>query len=80
MGFVIYLSSEINTNDSSNAYGYWEGKNYIVQGEMFPIALSHKDKSRAKVYKRRKMVENMADKLGNICPYIITWKVEEVNS
>jgi hypothetical protein len=33
MGYTVYLmTSTYNTN----SYGYWTGKNYTVQGELYP--------------------------------------------
>jgi len=32
MSYAIYLSSELTRHDSSNAYGYWDGKTYTRNG------------------------------------------------
>lgn len=50
MKYVIYLST---SKRERNDYGYWSGKNYIVQGELFPITDSDVVE-RTKVYTSKK--------------------------
>lgn len=51
--YVIYLSSELNPDSFENDYGYWSGKNYIHEGELFPITDRFIGK-RTKIYSSRK--------------------------
>lgn len=53
--YVIYLKSGYAW-DVINAYGYYKGKTYQVQGELFPYTTN--DIKDAKIYKS----ENMAKK------------------
>lgn len=48
MGHVIFLSS-ISRSDSFEHYGYWTGKNYKVQGELYPVTDSQITE-RTKIY------------------------------
>jgi len=78
MGYVIFLSSGSDIDDSLNAYGYWEGKTYTKHGEIFPTAYSTKITKNTKVYTSKLRANNMAEKLVNRCSYILSWRVEEV--
>lgn len=48
MEHVIFLSS-ISMIDSIEHYGYWTGKNYKVQGELYPVTDS-RITERTKIY------------------------------
>lgn len=73
--FIINLSTESNSY-SSNDYGYWTGKTYTLNGEVFPVC----DKQisvNTKRYTSRKRAENMAKKLYEKCSYVGKYSVEE---
>lgn len=53
--YVIYLSSQ-TFQDSHEAYGYWTGKNYSAQGELFPVC-ERKISGDTKRYKSKKQAE-----------------------
>ena len=75
IGYVIYLSSEGGYSIHCNAYGYWRGKTYTVDGEIFPSTDSKITRA-TKIYKRKVSAEKMADKLYDRCGYVMSWKVE----
>ena len=66
MGYVIYLSE----------LGYYTGKTYIHQGEMFAIGETTSTIPR-KVYKNKKVAENAALKLYQRCSNVVEYKVCE---
>ena len=66
MGYVIYLSG----------LGYYAGKTYIHQGEMFAIAENAINMPK-KVYKNKKVAENVALKLYQRCSNVVEYEVCE---
>ncbi|PYY28244.1 Uncharacterized protein PIL02S_03390 [Paenibacillus illinoisensis] len=76
--YVIHLTSS-TYGDSSNEYGYWSGKCYVVQFNYFPLC----DKDlilHTKRYKSRVRAEKMADKLLIKCSTVRSWTVVETDS
>lgn len=76
MEFVINLSSE-SILTPYNDYGYWAGKTYTVNREVFPVWGS-KITIRTKKYKSRVRAESMAEKLVKKCSYFTKLNIEEV--
>ena len=76
--YVIYLSSELDTDSFENAYGYWSGKNYIYEGELFPITDRFIGK-RTKIYSSRKRAENALESaLNKGYAYVASGRIEGV--
>lgn len=76
--YVIYLSSELNPDSFENDYGYWSGKNYIHEGELFPITDRFIGK-RTKIYSSRKRAENALESaLNRGYAYVASGRIEEV--
>jgi hypothetical protein len=76
INYVIYLSSEIRRDDSSNSYGFWDGKTYSRNGLKFP-SCSHKITDDTKVYKNKTRAEAMCKKLTERCWYVNSYFIEE---
>jgi hypothetical protein len=78
-GYVIYLSSEKDAlvRDQCNVYGYWEGKQYTVHDEIFPVTFPRVTID-TKVYKSKKRADTAAEKLFNKFGYVLSWLVEEI--
>lgn len=77
-GYVIYLSTEIETDFRGNNYGYWTGKTYRNEDVVYPGCEYEKDDESVKVYKFRNSAEKMALKLEERCTYVLSSMVEEV--
>ena len=76
--YVIFLSSTSDLNSWENAYGYWSGKNYICEGELFPVADKFIGK-RTKIYSSRKRAENaLKSALNRGYAYVVSGRIEEV--
>ena len=75
--YVIYLSSEIIPKEATNSYGYWKGKIYTLQGDIFPATWDVVD-SDVKRYKSKKRAENTVEKLADRCTYVLSWIIEEI--
>ena len=76
MGYVIYL---FNSRWERNSYGYWSGKNYTLQGQLFPIT-DVEVTERTKVYKSK----NRANRALEAClergyDYVTHGEVRAVN-
>lgn len=72
-GYIIYASSATAYDFTSNAYGYYQGKTYQCQQELFPITSS--DVKEAKVYKSVRRAKMAAEALFIKCDYIKVCKV-----
>lgn len=48
MHYVVWLSSSSISN-AINSYGYWTGKDYVVNGELFPVT-DYEVTDRTKIY------------------------------
>lgn len=48
LNYVIWLTSS-NMFDAINSYGYWSGKDYVVNAELFPVT-DYKITDRTKIY------------------------------
>ncbi|MCK1996458.1 hypothetical protein MPH47_04255 [Psychrobacillus psychrodurans] len=77
-GYVIYLSTEIETDFGGNNYGYWTGKTYRHEDVVYPGCEDDKYDESVKVYKFKKSAEKMTEKLGERFTYVRSSVVEEV--
>ena len=75
--FVIYLSSESNTKDYGNYYGYYAGKCYIKDGDVFPVTDSGMTE-RTKKYKSYGMAFRGAEAVLKKCGYVNSYEIEEI--
>lgn len=75
--YVVWLTSEPEYNRSGNAYGYWSGKSYRFQGELYPIADNYPTE-RTKIYTSRKRAENALETAINNYAYVLDGKIEEL--
>lgn len=55
--YVIVLSDRRKYEIGNNSYGYYSGKNYTFEGELFPVT-DRTITERTKVYSGRKRAEN----------------------
>ena len=67
MGYVIYLSE----------LGYYTGKTYIHQGEVFPIT-DNKVEDRTKKYTSKIRAEKAAERISTKCDYVCSYEVKEI--
>lgn len=74
MKYAIYLISSGGTN----AYGYWSGKSYTHQGEMFPTHTYGAINSNTRIYTSKKLAENAAAKCADRYSYVVEAKVIKV--
>jgi hypothetical protein len=75
--FVVYLSSKYEVNELLNAYGYYTGKCYTKDGEVFPVT-DNQITERTKQYTSRIRAARGADTLIEKCTYVLSYKVEEI--
>ncbi len=75
--FVIYVSSEDDVDGRGNVYGYFRGKCYMKDGMYFPVA-DEKITEDTKRYKSEKRADMGAKALIEKCPYVESYKVEEI--
>lgn len=73
--YVIYLSSA-NEHEYGNCYGYYNGKTYTVQGEIYPYT-DTKITEKTKRYKGRKSAENAAISVYSKCAYVRSYEIKE---
>jgi hypothetical protein len=75
MGYTVYLmTSTYNTN----SYGYWTGKNYTVQGELYPI-IDDRVTERTKVYTSKKRAKNALEScLSRGYAYVLGGEIREL--
>ena len=76
MGFVIKLISK-NSNTNRNNYGYWTGKQYMVNGECYPVCRDYIDME-TKIYKNKKVAERSAKICVERYGYVSRAEVEEI--
>ncbi|MBM7869324.1 hypothetical protein JOC70_000793 [Clostridium pascui] len=74
---IIYLSSERNADDYGNCYGYYAGKCYTKDGEVFPVTDSGIT-DRTKKYTSEKMAIKGAEAILNKCGYVLSYKIEQI--
>ena len=73
--YTIYLENSVY---NTNSYGYWVGKNYTVQGELYPIT-DDRVTERTKVYISRKRAENALEScLNRGYAYVVGGEVREL--
>lgn len=78
--YVIWLTSESDIKRIFNAYGYWSGKNYTVQGELFPITDSGIT-GRTKIYTSKKRAEKGLEAcLNKGYAYVMNGEVIEIGT
>ena len=75
--FVIFLSSNREHEDNSEAYGYWSGKLYKFGENYFPICNSEVC-SQTKRYTTYNRAKNGANKALDKCWYVERYLVEDV--
>lgn len=76
MGYVIKLISR-NLGTHTNYYGYWTGKQYTVQGELYPVC-EECISTKTKVFKSKKVAEKSASACIDRYLYIGDAEVEEL--
>ena len=76
MGFVINLISK-NSVTGTNDYGYWTGKQYMVNGEYYPVCRNYIDMN-TKIYKSKKVAERSAEACIERYFYVSEAEVEEI--
>lgn len=76
MMYVIYLSSKSDVNDYGNCYGYFTGKCYTKDGEVFPVT-DRGITERTKKYKSNGMATKGAEAVINKCGYVLSYEIEE---
>lgn len=76
MGFVINLIHK-NYNTGINDYGYWTGKQYMVNGEYYPVCVNCIGVE-TKIYKSKKVAERSANACLERYAYVSEAEVEEV--
>ena len=76
MGFVINLISK-NGITNINNYGYWTGKQYMVNGEYYPICRKYIN-NETKIYKHKKVAERSAQSCLEKFGYVTNVEVEEI--
>lgn len=74
--YVIYLSS-VNSDFHVNAYGYWTGKDYTVQGVKYPVTRDRKGLD-VKMYHNKKVAENALSRCINRYENVVSGRVEEI--
>ncbi len=78
MEYAIYLTSEIDIDSNTNAYGYWSGKNYTVLKDLFPItdsSVTH----RTKIYTSKKRATRGLEACLDRCyAYVLNGKVVDI--
>jgi hypothetical protein len=74
--YVIYLSS-VNKYERGNCYGYYCGKTYTVQGEIYPYTDSVITE-KTKRYKSMNTAENSAILIYNKCGFVMNYEIKEV--
>lgn len=74
--YVIHLTTE-SLSYPRNEYGYWTGKTYTFNKELFPICDSLVGEN-TKRYKSKKVAESSAAKIHEKCSYVMKWIVEEI--
>lgn len=73
--YTIYL---INSVYNTNSYGHWTGKNYTVQGELYPIT-DDSVTERTKIYTSKKRAENALEScLNKGYAYVLDGEVREL--
>ena len=78
--YVMWLSDKPEYSESLSDYGYWTGKDYICQEELFPITDSCITK-RTKVYSSRKRAENALNAaLNRGYAYVLYGRIEPLES
>lgn len=76
--YVIFLSSTPNIDDWGNVYGYWAGKDYRCEGELFPVTDKSKG-TRTKIYSSRKRAENaLKAALSRGYAYVLNGRIERI--
>ena len=76
MGFVIKLISK-NSNTNHNDYGYWTGKQYMVNGEYYPVCKEYIGME-TKIYKSEKIAKRSAAACIERYGYVSRAEVEEI--
>ena len=80
--YAIYINSEsmnMPRRWSKNCYGYWTGKFYTIQGEIFPCHTSNDITEETKIYSSRKRAENAANNIATKCGYVYDCEIEEIS-
>lgn len=75
--YYIYLYSNDEHKRSSNQYGYWTGKSYIVQGEEYPSCEDPTSKYKRKEYKNLKRVISSGETAMKKYSYVCGFDVED---
>lgn len=77
--YIIWLTSSPSYSVCSNAYGYWQGKNYTTNGELIPICDSEIS-DYTKLYTSKKRADNaLISCLNRGYSYVLDGEVRELN-
>ena len=78
--YVIYLSDKYDLDDHFNNYGYWTGKDYVFNYELFPVT-DYSITGRTKRYSSKKRADNaLKAALNRPYAYVCNGKVVEVKN
>ena len=76
--YVIYFNTNRDSSEIiGNAYGYYNGSFYTVNGEYFPNCSSNVT-YKTKYYNSEKVANNSAEKLYFKFGYVVSYKIEKV--
>ena len=76
--YVIYLDSRYPGTVGHNSYGYWSGKTYTVNGEIFPVHSRDSITCDTKKYTSYKRALQGAEALLEKCAYVWKCQIEEI--
>lgn len=76
--YVIYLDSRWPGETNNNSYGYWGGKTYTVNGEIFPVHTMDFITCKTKKYTSYKRAYQGAEALLEKCAYVWKYRIEEI--
>lgn len=77
--YVIYLDSRYLGATGNNSYGYWSGKTYTVNGEVFPVHTRDFITCDTKKYTTYKRAYQGAEALLEKCAYVREYRIEEID-
>lgn len=75
--YVIDLSTKRDGDYPGNAYGYWTGKDYTVQGVKYPVTKDRKGLD-VKMYHSKKVAENALNRCIDKYEHVVYGRIEEV--
>lgn len=77
--YSIYFYNDWTNRRTSSQYGFWTGKSYIYQGELFPVSATFGCVALRKWYKSLKRAIDGAEKALEKYGYVTAYDIEDEN-